>query len=416
MVGIMDRLFDNENNKARPLAYRLRPSKLEEFVGQEHILGKDTVLHKLLSKKKIINSIFYGPPGTGKTSLAHMIAGMLSYDFLVLNATTTGVNDIKKIALSSEEKLKIENKKTLLFLDEIHRFSKNQQDVLLDYIEKGSFVLIGATTENPYYNLNNALISRVILYKFEKLKNSDIEKLIKITLKKLDFELDIEIIDYLVYLSGGDGRTALNYVELLFEIREELSLDDIKKIIGERKIKYDKSEDKYNIISAFIKSIRGSNPDAAVYWLGRMLAGGEDPRYIARRLLILASEDIGMANPEALNIGASTLAATEKIGMPEIRIILSQATIYMAISTKSNSCYLAINKALSDGDNLDELKVPRHLTSEYKDEYIYPHDYKYNFVKQEYIGRDKRYYIPGNNKNEVLIREKLEKLWGWSYE
>lgn len=416
MVGIMNRLFDSDNNEARPLAYRFRPSSLEEFVGQEHILGRDTILQKLLSKKKIINSIFYGPPGTGKTSLAHMIAGMLSYDFLVLNATTTGVSDIKKIAAAAEEKLKIENKKTLLFLDEIHRFSKNQQDVLLDYIEKGSFVLIGATTENPYYNLNNALISRVIVYKFEKLKNNDIEKLINLTLKKLDFELEGEIIDYLVYLSGGDGRTALNYVELLSEIREELSLDDIKKIIGERKIKYDKSEDKYNVISAFIKSIRGSNPDAAVYWLGRMLAGGEDPRYIARRLLILASEDIGMANPEALNIGASTLAAADKIGMPEIRIILSQASIYMAISTKSNSCYNAINEAMNDEEFSDEMQVPRHLTAEYGREYIYPHDYKNNFVKQKYIEGDKRYYVPGNNKNESLIKEKLEKLWGWNYE
>lgn len=412
----MNRLFDNENNNLRPLAYRLRPSNLEDFVGQEHILGEGTILFKLLSKNKMVNSIFYGPPGTGKTSLAHMIAGMLSYDFLVLNATSTGVNDIKKIAARSEEKLRMNNKKTLLFLDEIHRFTKSQQDVLLDYIEKGSFILIGATTENPYYNLNNALVSRVILYKFEKLQDKDIRELILKSANKLSLKLDDESLEHLVALSGGDGRTAINYLELLEEIQEELSLDEIKKILGERKIKYDKKEDKYNTISAFIKSIRGSNPDAAAYWLGKMLAGGEDPRYIARRLFILASEDIGMANPEALNIAASCMSASERIGMPEIRIILSQAAIYMAISSKSNSCYNAINSAMSDIENSESLEVPRHLTSEYSNEYKYPHNYKNNFVKQEYLGEKKRYYTPGNNKNESFIKEKLEKLWGWNYE
>lgn len=412
----MNRLFLDNDKGLRPLAYRIKPEKIDEFIGQRHILGEGKMLYKLLEKKKMVNSIFYGHPGTGKTSLALLISKMLGYEFLVLNATNTGVGDVKKAAEEAENRLKIYGKQTILFLDEIHRFSKSQQDILLEYIEKGSFVLIGATTENPYYTLNNALISRSMLYKFEKLTQDDIVEIINNALGKCEVELDEESIEYIAALANGDARTAVNYLELLNEIQGELSLGEIRELLGSRKKQYNKKEDKYNTISAFIKSIRGSNPDAAVYWLGRMLDGGEDPRYIARRLMVHASEDIGMANPEALTMATNAMVATERIGMPEVRIILSQVTIYLAISTKSNSSYLAIDRALEDITSGEELEVPKHLTKEHSADYKYPHSYKGNFVKQSYIDRDKRYYEPLDNRNENLIKEKLEKLWGWKYE
>ncbi len=412
----MNRLFIDKDRGLRPLAYRIKPEKFEEFVGQSSILGEGTILKKLISKKKMVNSIFYGPPGTGKTSLALLIAKELDYDFVILNATNSGIGEIKKVAEASEKKLKIEGIQTILFLDEIHRFNKSQQDILLEYMEKGSFILVGATTENPYYTLNNALISRGMLYKFEKLNEENIKKIITNALSKCKMKLDEESIDYIASLSQGDARTSINYIELLEEINEELDLEEVKKLLGNRKKQYSKKEDKYNTISAFIKSIRGSNPDAAVYWLGKMLDGGEDPRYIARRLMVHASEDIGMANPEALNMATSAMIASERIGMPEVRIILSQVTIYLAISSKSNSSYKAINNVLVDISKGEILEVPRHLTDEYSNEYKYPHNYENNFVKQKYIDLDKRYYIPEENRNESMIREKLEKLWGWKYE
>ncbi len=340
----------------------------------------------------------------------------MDYEFVILNATNSGVGEIKKTAETSEKKLKIEGRQTILFLDEIHRFNKSQQDILLEYMEKGSFILVGATTENPYYTLNNALISRGMLYKFEKLNKENIKEIILNALSKCKMELDEESIEYIASLSEGDARTSINYLELLEEINEEVNLDEIKILLGNRKKQYNKKEDKYNTISAFIKSIRGSNPDAAVYWLGKMLDGGEDPRYIARRLMVHASEDIGMANPEALNMATSAMIASERIGMPEVRIILSQVTIYLAISSKSNSSYEAINSVLMDISKGEVLEVPRHLTDEYSNEYKYPHDYENNFIKQKYIDSNKRYYIPSENRNETMIKEKLEKLWGWKYE
>lgn len=412
----MDTLFSQNSKEKRPLSYRLKPQKLNDFIGQEHIVGENSILGKLLNRGKIVSSIFYGSPGTGKTSLAIIISNILDYYFISLNATNCGVQDIKNEANNAEEKMRLYGKKTILFLDEIHRFNKSQQDILLEYVEKGSFTLIGATTENPIYTLNNALISRTMLFKFEKLKEEEIKLLIRDAIKKIDLNLQEEIIEYISELSFGDGRTAINYIELLSEIGEDMSLDDIKLMLGDRKSFYNKKEDKYNIISAFIKSIRGSDPDAAVYWLGRMLSGGEDPRYIARRLMVHASEDIGLANPEALTMATNAMVASEKIGMPEIRIILSQVTIYLAISTKSNSAYNAIGKVLEDITNGLIEEVPNHLKDEFKENYVYPHNFENSFIKQEYFGGERLYYKPRNNRNENLIREKLEKLWGRNYE
>ena len=411
----MNKIF-NINEEIRPLAYRLRPKKLEDFIGQENIIGKDSLLYKLLINKKLLNSIFWGCAGTGKTSLAYLIAEELLYEFEVLNATNSGISDIKKIADEANRKLQFYSKKTILFLDEIHRFNKAQQDILLEYIENVTFILIGATTENPTYSLNNALLSRTLIYKFEKLSEKDIKKIINNTLMHIDLIINEESKDYIAYISNGDARIAINYLELLSEIKNKFSLDEIKKLIPNIKEAYDKQEDKYNNISAFIKSIRGSNPDATIYWLGKMLHGGEDPKYIARRLMILASEDVGMANSQGLNMATNAVIASERIGMPEIRIILAHVSVYLAISTKSNSVYIGINKALEDIKNGKLEEVPKHLKDEFSNEYKYPHDFDENFIKQEYIKNDRRYYIPSNNKNENLIKDKLKKLWGWKYE
>ena len=412
----MDTLFSQNSKDKRPLSYRLKPQNLQDFIGQKHIVGENSILGKLLKRGKLISSIFYGSPGTGKTSLAIVISNQLDYYFVSLNATNCGVNEIKNEANTAEEKLKLYGKKTIVFLDEIHRFNKSQQDILLEFVEKGSFILIGATTENPIYSLNNALISRVMLFKFEKLSEDEIELLIRDAIEKINLKLSEEIIEYIRDLAFGDGRTAINYIELLSEIGEDMSLVELKEMLGDRKSFYNKKEDKYNIISAFIKSIRGSDPDAAVYWLSRMLAGGEDPRYIARRLMVHAAEDIGLANPEALTMATNSMVAAEKIGMPEIRIILSEVTIYLAISTKSNSAYNAIGQALEDlGKGIVE-EVPNHLKDEFKEAYIYPHNYEGSFVKQEYFSGNRVYYKPKNNRNENMIKEKLEKLWGRNYE
>lgn len=411
----MDKIF-NTNEENRPLSFRLRPKTLEHFIGQEKIIGKESVLYRLLNKKKLLSSIFWGKAGTGKTSLAYLIAKELSYEFEVLNALNNGVNDIKKIAENAEKNLNFHSKKTILFLDEIHRFNKAQQDILLDYIEKGSFILIGATTENPIYSLNNALLSRTLVYEFEILREQDIMKIINNALSFINLKIDEEVKSYISYISSGDARSAINYLELLNEISEEISIEEVKKLLHSKKSFYNKEEDKFNNISAFIKSIRGSDPNAAIYWLGKMLYGGEDPRYIARRLVILASEDVGMANSQGLTMATNALVASERIGMPEIRIILSHVTVYLAISTKSNSVYKGINEALEDIKAGKVEEVPKHLRSEFSENYKYPHDFSENFIKQEYIKSKKKYYIPSKNKRENLIKDKLNKLWRWKYE
>lgn len=404
-------LFENNYEKVKPLALKMRPTTLDDFIGQEKILGKGGILRKLIEKQTISNCIFFGPPGCGKSSLGEIISKTLDSNFETLNATVASLNDLRDIVEKAKKNLEFYGKKTILFLDEIHRFNKMQQDALLSYCESGVLTLIGATTENPYYSLNNALLSRVMIFEFKSLNREDIKKILQKGINYLGIDISNEIVECILDISQGDSRIALNYLELYKNSCIDLEDSEVLQIFRERQSSYHKAEDKYNLISAMIKSMRGSDPDSALYWLARLLHGGEDPRYIARRIMIHASEDIGMANPEAMLIANSAIQASERIGMPEIRIILAQAVIYIAISTKSNSCYMGINKALEDIENGDLEKVPLNICQNNKG-YKYPHDFAGNFVKQNYSEKKRRYYIPGENKNEKLIKEKLEKLWG----
>ncbi len=403
-------LFQKNYKNIEPLAYKLRPKSLEDFVGQEKLLGKDGVIRRLILNSTLSNSIFYGPPGCGKSSLGEIISNTLDCNFEKLNATTANVSDIRNVVETAKRNIELYNKRTILFLDEIHRFNKNQQDALLSYTEDGTLTLIGATTENPYYNINNALLSRVMVFEFKALTDDDISKLIDKGLNFLNISMSDKIKEIIIDISQGDSRIALNYVEMYNNTHTQMNEDEIFSIFKERQVSFDKKQDKYDMISAFIKSVRGSDPDAAVYWLARLLDGGEDPKYMARRLFIEASEDIGMANPEALLIANATMNACERIGMPEVRIILAHATIYLAISSKSNSAYEAIDGALADIKKGELQEVPMNICHDNVG-YKYPHNYTDNFVKQKYMNKKKKYYKPGNNKNEKLIAEKLSKLW-----
>ena len=407
------KLFESNYDKKKPLALRLRPTNLDDFIGQEKILGKGGVLRKLIEKQSISNSIFFGPPGCGKSSLGEIISKTLDSNFETLNATVASLNDLREIVEKAKKNLEFYGKKTILFLDEIHRFNKLQQDALLSYCESGILTLIGATTENPYYSLNNALLSRVMIFEFKSLSRDNIREILEKGVKYIGLEEKIskEVIECILDISQGDSRIAINYLELYQNSCMDLEDEEVLDIFRQRQSSYHKAEDKYNLISALIKSMRGSDPDAALYWLGRLLHGGEDPRYIARRIMIHASEDVGMANPEAMLIASSAMAASEKIGMPEVKIILAQAVIYLSISTKSNSCYMGINKAMEDIEKGDMETVPLTICHNAKG-YKYPHDYAGNFVKQNYTAKKREYYVPGDNKNEKLIKEKMEKLWG----
>lgn len=406
-------LFESNYDKIKPLALRLRPTNLDDFIGQEKILGKGGVLRKLIEKQSISNSIFFGPPGCGKSSLGEIISKTLDSNFETLNATVASLNDLREIVEKAKKNLEFYGKKTILFLDEIHRFNKLQQDALLSYCESGILTLIGATTENPYYSLNNALLSRVMIFEFKSLSRDNIREILEKGVKYIGLEEKIskEVIECILDISQGDSRIAINYLELYQNSCMDLEDEEVLDIFRQRQSSYHKAEDKYNLISALIKSMRGSDPDAALYWLGRLLHGGEDPRYIARRIMIHASEDVGMANPEAILIASSAMAASEKIGMPEVKIILAQAVIYLSISTKSNSCYMGINKAMEDIEKGDMETVPLTICHNAKG-YKYPHGYAGNFVKQNYTAKKREYYVPGDNKNEKLIKEKMEKLWG----
>ncbi|MCX7749008.1 MAG: replication-associated recombination protein A [Clostridia bacterium] len=421
----------------QPLAYRMCPRTIEEFAGQEHIVGPGKLLYRMIKADRITSIILYGPPGTGKTSLARIIASTTKSNFEKLNAVTAGVADIKRIVADSGNPILNPGGKTVLFVDEIHRFNKAQQDALLPYVENGTIVLIGATTENPYFEVNKALISRSSVFMLKPLTNENIVKLVRNALVDKERGLgnyDLEVEDYaLHYLAescNGDGRIALNAIELAVmtsPLREDgkihIDLGTIEECFQKKAITFDKSGDNhYDNISAMIKSMRGSDPDAAVFYLARALYAGEDIEFLARRIIICASEDVGMANPSALNVAVAAAEAVRMIGMPEARIILAQAAVMVATSPKSNASYMAINKAIEDVSSRRTGDVPLHLRNAvtpgmkelgYGKGYKYAHDYAGNFVKQEYLPEEMAgtvYYEPTSNGYENKIKEWLEKV------
>ena len=407
----------------KPLAYRVRPKSLEEFVGQEHVVGKDKLLYRTIKADRLSSLILWGPPGCGKTSLAKVISETTKYKFTKLNAVTSGVGDIKKAIEEADNPLLNPSGKCILFIDEIHRFNKLQQDALLPYVEDGTVILIGATTENPYFEVNKALISRSMVIKLEPLKTEDIFKVLKNALVNKEglgsykIKVSDDTLQTIAEISGGDVRTALNGLEVavlttkmnadgFIEITDEIASQSLNK----RKALFDKTGDShYDNISAFIKSMRGSDPDATVFYLARALNGGEDPVFLARRIVIAAAEDVGLANPNALIIATSAMQAVTMVGMPEARIILSEAAIYVANSKKSNASYNAINRALEDVSTKDTGTIPMHIRNApasgmeqfgYHEGYKYPHDYPGHYVEQQYLP-DKmlgtKYFIKDEN-------------------
>ncbi|MGH4051460.1 MAG: replication-associated recombination protein A [Clostridium sp.] len=420
--------------KDAPLAERLKPGKLEDYIGQEHILGKGKLLARAISADKITSLLLYGPPGTGKTSLAKVIANSTKSNFVRLNAVTDGLKELREVVATAKNDLGMYNTKTILFIDEIHRFNKAQQDALLPFVEKGTITLIGATTENPYFEVNNALISRSMLFKLEPLKEKHIELIIKRALDNKDVGfgntnicMEQGAIKYLASMANGDARRALNALELsvLTTDRDENGIINITLAVAEeclqkKHIKYDKNRDEhYDIISAFIKSMRGSDPDAAVHYLARMVYAGEDPNFIARRIVIAASEDVGNADPIAMLVANNAAAAVRFVGMPEARIILAQAAIYVASAPKSNASYMAINRALEDIEKNDIGRVPAHLRDQHYsgvkklgagEGYLYPHAYEGNYVAQQYLPDElvgTTYYNASENGYEKKIKERL---------
>ncbi len=418
-----------------PLAERVRPHTLEEFVGQEHLLGEGSPLRVLIESDQLPSIILWGPPGSGKTTLARIIAKHTAADFFQLNAVSSGVKDVREVIERAEANRKHLGKRTVLFIDEIHRFNKAQQDALLHSVEDGVITLIGATTENPSFEVISPLLSRSRIYVLEPLTPEHLNRIIDHALttdvKLSKHSIVVNDRDYLMLLSGGDARMMLNGLETAISLSKPSA--HAKRIVGKKQIeeafqrkyvRYDKGgEEHYNQISAFIKSVRGSDPDAAVYWMARMLDGGEDPKFIARRLIVLASEDIGNADPQALVLATSCFTAVDYIGMPEARIILSQTATYLASAPKSNASYAAINQAMADIKNMPDNPVPLHLrnaptklmeTLGYGGEYKYSHDFDQHFVEQQYLPdnlKGKIYYHPTDNGEEKTIRERLNSWW-----
>ncbi len=402
-------LFSNPAQKPFSLALKYRPKQLSEFFGQAHLIWEKWVLKPFIQKGNFINAIFRGNPWTGKTTLAELISKLLKYEYVYLNATKASTTDIKNISQTAQKRRDVEGIQTLVFLDEIHRFNKLQQDALLEDLELGHFILIWATTENPYYNLNNALLSRCLCFEFKKLSETELFNILKAIDQKEQFWFSDEILTFLSESTEWDARSAINLLELISKVDQNLSLEEIKNLIPTNK-SYHKTEDKYNTISAMIKSIRGSDPDAAVYWLAKMLAGWEDPEYIARRLTILAAEDIWLANPQALPIATAALQAAKELWMPEIRIPLAEVAIYLALSPKSNSAYNAINTALDLINKQDIQEVPFHLTKLWADHYKYPHNFKNHYTDQQYLQKPLELYIPCENKFETAAQEWLKSI------
>ena len=416
-----------------PLAERLRPQTLDEYIGQTHLVGKGAVLRRMIDSGRIPSIIFWGPPGVGKTTLANIISNTIKAPFYKLSAVNSGVKDVRDVIDKAKSNRFFDTAAPILFIDEIHRFSKSQQDSLLGAVETGTVTLIGATTENPSFEVIRPLLSRCQVYVLKPMEKKELEELLNRALTE-DYilkERDIEVkeTDALFRFSGGDARKLLNILELTVsaEAGERVVITDkrVTERLQENPAAYDKGgEMHYDIISAFIKSIRGSDPDAAIYWLARMVAGGEDPKFIARRLVISAAEDIGLANPNALLLANACFDTLQKIGWPEGRIVLAETTIYLATSPKSNSAYLAIDKAIAHAEKTGNLPVPLHLRNaptslmkelDYGKEYKYSHDYENHFVKQEYLPKElkgNRFWEPQSNTAEDKMAELMRKLWG----
>lgn len=435
-MDLFDYMRETNKEKESPLASRMRPSTLEEVAGQQHIIGKDKLLYRAIKADKLGSVIFYGPPGTGKTTLARVIANTTQSRFTQINATVAGKKDMEEVVKEAKDLYGMYQQKTILFIDEIHRFNKGQQDYLLPFVEDGTLTLIGATAENPFFEVNGALLSRSSVFELKALEKEDIKKLIERAVYDKEkgmgnyhAVIDEDALEFLAEIAGGDARSALNAVELgvltterADDGRIHITLDVAAECIQKRVVRYDKTGDNhYDTISAFIKSMRGSDPDAAVYYLAKMLYAGEDIRFIARRIIIAASEDVGNADPMALTVAVSAAQAVERIGMPEARIILSQAVLYVASAPKSNAAVKAIGAA---DENVRQYKttVPSHLQdAHYKGAqklghgigYKYAHDYPGHYVRQQYLPdeiKDARFYEPGDLGYERKIKERLEEL------
>lgn len=436
-MDLFDYMRENSMKDNSPLAQRMRPRNLDEVVGQRHIIGPDKLLYRAIKADKLSSIIFYGPPGTGKTTLAKVIANTTSADFRQINATVAGKKDMEDVVEAAKNNLGMYGRRTILFVDEIHRFNKGQQDYLLPFVEDGTIILIGATTENPYFEVNQALISRSIIFELKALEKEDILSLIHTAvydkergMGSYDAVIDDDAADFLADISNGDARNALNAVELgiMSTNRSEdgkihITLEVAEECIQKRVIRYDKTGDNhYDTISAFIKSMRGSDPDAAVYYLARMLYAGEDVKFIARRIMICAAEDVSNADPQALVVAVSAAQAVERLGMPEGRIVLAQAAAYVASAPKSNSAIMAIDEAMQSVRNEKISGVPNHLKdAHYKSAgklghgtgYKYAHDYPNHYVRQQYLPDElvgRKFYVPSDNGYERNISEYFNKI------